>query len=293
MNFVKQKTREMRSFASRPSRSPQHAHRSRVVSRQSPAAWPLARMTKSTASRAHIIVHDAAARARGTSLNENLLAGPDLLQLLPAVLMKFRQHRVTVAADIKEMFLQIGITEKDRDALRFLWRSDQREGQPTEYRMTHVIFSAPSSPCTAIYVKNANVEKHRGSFPATATGIVQNHYMDDYLQSFPTTEEAIKIAREKLSCGTNEEIVLGLIWPPKSDTLAFDLDLKRVPKEIVLGQKRPTKREILKTAMSVFHPLGIAAPLTIAAKRILQTTWKLGTDWDEEVPDDVYKEWNT
>ncbi|GBP63768.1 hypothetical protein EVAR_40368_1 [Eumeta japonica] len=271
------------------------------------------------------IVHDAAARARGTSLNENLLTGPDLLQSLPAVLMKFRQHRVAVAADIKEMFLQIEIAEEDRDALRFLWRSDRREGQPTEYRMTRVIFGAASSPCTAIYVKNANAEKHRESFPAAATGIVENHYMDDYLQSFPTTEEAIKIAREvalvhsrahfnlqkwrsndeptlnaltseprqvdkKLNCGTNEEKVLGLIWRPKSDTLAFDLDLKHIPKEIMLGQKRPTKREILRTAMSVFDPLGLAAPLTIAAKRILQATWKLGTDWDEEVPDDVYKD---
>ncbi|GBP47839.1 hypothetical protein EVAR_43530_1 [Eumeta japonica] len=54
------------------------------------------------------------ARARGTSLNENLLTGPDLLQSLPAVLMKFRQHRVAVAADIKEMFLQIEIAEGPR-----------------------------------------------------------------------------------------------------------------------------------------------------------------------------------
>ncbi|GBP94479.1 hypothetical protein EVAR_67191_1 [Eumeta japonica] len=245
------------------------------------------------------IVHDAAVQARGTSLNKNLLAGPNLLQSLPAVLRKFRQHR----------------------------RSDQQKGQPTEYRTTRVIFGAASSTCKAIYVKNSNAEKHRESFPAAATGIVQNHYMDDNLQSFPMTEEAIKITREvalihshahftlqkwrsndeltlnalkpeprqvnkKLSCGSNEEKMLGLIWRPKSNTLAFDLDLKRVPKGIVLGQKRPTKREILKTAMSVFDSLDIPAPLNIAAKRILQATWKLGTDWDEEVPNDVYKNWN-
>ncbi|GBP53948.1 hypothetical protein EVAR_96626_1 [Eumeta japonica] len=59
--------------------------------------------------------------AVGTSLNEKLLAGPDLLQSLPAVLMKFRQHRLAVTADIKEMFLQVGITKEDRDALRLLW----------------------------------------------------------------------------------------------------------------------------------------------------------------------------
>ncbi|GBP81321.1 hypothetical protein EVAR_53715_1 [Eumeta japonica] len=97
------------------------------------------------------------------------------------VLIKFRQHRLAVAADIKEMFLQIGITEEDCDALRFLCRSDRREGQSTEYRMTRVTFGAASSSCTAIYVKNANAEKHRESFPTAATGIVQNRYMDDYL----------------------------------------------------------------------------------------------------------------
>ncbi|KAJ0177241.1 hypothetical protein K1T71_001416 [Dendrolimus kikuchii] len=66
------------------------------------------------------VVHDAAAKYHGRSLNDMLLPGPDLLRSLPGVIMKYRQYPVAVSADIKEMFMQVKIIEADRDALRFL-----------------------------------------------------------------------------------------------------------------------------------------------------------------------------
>ncbi|GBP86926.1 hypothetical protein EVAR_60908_1 [Eumeta japonica] len=45
------------------------------------------------------VVFDAAARSGGTSLHHHLLPGPDLLQSLPGVLMRF-QHEIAVAADV-------------------------------------------------------------------------------------------------------------------------------------------------------------------------------------------------
>ncbi|GBP94292.1 hypothetical protein EVAR_99671_1 [Eumeta japonica] len=72
------------------------------------------------------VVHDAAAKTKGVSLNDHLLTGPDLLQL-PGVIMRFRQHPVAVSADISEMFMQIKIKPEDRDALRYLWRGDKEE----------------------------------------------------------------------------------------------------------------------------------------------------------------------
>ncbi|GBP51953.1 hypothetical protein EVAR_80048_1 [Eumeta japonica] len=82
------------------------------------------------------VVHDAAAKTKGVSLNDHLLTGPDLLQSLPGVIMRFRQHPVAVSADISEMFMQIKIKPEDRDALRYLWRGDKGNEKPTEYRMT-------------------------------------------------------------------------------------------------------------------------------------------------------------
>lgn len=64
------------------------------------------------------IVFDAAAKWQGTSLNDCLLPGPDLLMPLVAILMCFRQKPVAFAGDIKDMFLQIKIRPEDQQCQR-------------------------------------------------------------------------------------------------------------------------------------------------------------------------------
>ena len=49
-------------------------------------------------------VFDASAEFNGTSLNSQLLKGPDLLTNLVGVLIRFRQYPVAVSADIVKMF---------------------------------------------------------------------------------------------------------------------------------------------------------------------------------------------
>ncbi|XP_055584831.1 uncharacterized protein LOC129737695 [Uranotaenia lowii] len=62
------------------------------------------------------LVWDAAAKAHGVSLNSFLLKGPDLLASLPAVISKFRERRVAVGGDIKEMYHQLRIRDADQQA---------------------------------------------------------------------------------------------------------------------------------------------------------------------------------
>ena len=69
-------------------------------------------------------VLNGAANFHGTSLNKSLLTGPDLLQNLIHVLLRFRQHQFAVSADIESMFLQVGVPDRDQPSLRFLWRED-------------------------------------------------------------------------------------------------------------------------------------------------------------------------
>ena len=69
-------------------------------------------------------VLNGATKFHGVSLNNALLTGPDLLQTLIHVLMRFRQHPYAVSADIEGMFLQVGVIPQDRPSLRFLWRED-------------------------------------------------------------------------------------------------------------------------------------------------------------------------
>ena len=65
------------------------------------------------------LVFDTAAKKNGTSFNDLLEAGPDLLESLIAVIIRFRQHPVAIVGDILDMFLRVKVIEKDRGAQRF------------------------------------------------------------------------------------------------------------------------------------------------------------------------------
>ncbi|XP_037873734.1 uncharacterized protein LOC119630005 [Bombyx mori] len=273
------------------------------------------------------VVHDAAARTRGVALNDMLLKGPDLLQSLPGVIMRFRQHNITVIADIKEMFIQVKLRHEDRDALRYLWCKDQRDDKPPEEnRMTSLIFGASSSLSTAISVKSLNAQQHVATHPEAAAAIQNKHYEDDFLDSFKGLKDAVRITtdvrriHEKAhfelkqwksnspslleTLGENEngnqvelykpeektERVLGLIWKTEKDVLTFDLNLTRIPPPLVEG-KKPTKREALKVVMSLFDPLGFVSPVTNRAKQLLQEVWRRGTSWDDEIDNDLSTHW--
>ena len=64
---------------------------------------------------------DIKANYNTVSLNDKLLVGPDFLNNLSGVLLRFCEERVAVLADIESMFHQCQITEGDQLALRFLW----------------------------------------------------------------------------------------------------------------------------------------------------------------------------
>lgn len=273
------------------------------------------------------LVHDAAAKTAGKSLNDMLLTGPDLLQSLPGVVMRFRQHPYAVSADVKEMFMQVRIGPEDRDALRFLWRGDARgEKAPEEYRMTSVIFGASSSPCTALFIKNKNAQDYAKDYPAAAVAIEKNHYMDDYLCSYSTIEEAERVNKEvdfvhRQACfelrgwtsndkrtihtltarseeptvsigGSSVEKALGLRWNVQEDYIGFEVNTRKTSPALLQGNKPPTKREALSIIMSLFDPLGLISPVTTPAKRLMQDTWRFGTGWDESLPEELQVRWH-
>ena len=53
------------------------------------------------------IVYDASVKSTGPVLNDCLPSGPSLLSDIPDVLMRFRYHRVALAADIVKPFLVV------------------------------------------------------------------------------------------------------------------------------------------------------------------------------------------
>ena len=66
---------------------------------------------------------DSAAKFKGRSLNDMMHAGPKLQNDLVDILICFRSEPVALVGDICEMFLQVGLAEKDRPYHCILWRS--------------------------------------------------------------------------------------------------------------------------------------------------------------------------
>ena len=66
------------------------------------------------------IVFEAGAQAKGKSLNEHLLKGPDFLNNIVGVLLKFRERQFAIMGNITQMLHQVRVLPADRDTLTFL-----------------------------------------------------------------------------------------------------------------------------------------------------------------------------
>ncbi|XP_058817214.1 uncharacterized protein LOC131680519 [Topomyia yanbarensis] len=273
------------------------------------------------------LIWDAAAKTDGVSFNSQLLKGPDLLTPLPTVLSQFRQYPIAVCGDIKEMFHQIKIREQDCQSQRFLWRENPTD-RPEIYVMDVATFGSTCSPASAQYVKNINAEEFAEQYPRASTAIQKKHYVDDYLDSFPTIQEAIEVVNDVkavhlkggfelrnflsnsidvlkgigeipakdskcllLDKEENAESVLGMRWIPKDDVFTYSFALRNDLQPILAENYIPTKREVLKVLMSLFDPLGFICFFLVHGKILMQDIWASGSEWDDRINIDLYQRW--
>lgn len=268
------------------------------------------------------VVFDCSAKYRGTSLNEHLLSGPDLLNNLNGVLLQFRQHHVALMCDIEKMFHQFYVYEADRDYLRFLWWKDGNfNAEPQEFRMKVHLFGAASSPGCANYGLKQLATDNESEFPLGSQFIMKDFYVDDGVTSIENVNDAIQLAQEaqklcatgglrlhKFMCNDKSvleniplseraaevkaldlvfkdvtlERALGIHWHIESDTFRFRVCLKDQP---------ATRRGILSTVASLFDPLGFVAPFLLTGKRVLQEMCRHGTGWDDPLPSELQPVW--
>ena len=78
--------------------------------------------------------------------------------------------------------------------------------------------------------------------------------------------------------------VLGIMWDKRNDTLSLNTaNLDKMDLNII------TKRKILSVSHRIFDPLGLAAPVTLVSRILLQETCNKGLSWDQEIDDDLKK----
>ena len=141
------------------------------------------------------VVFDCSASFGGTSLNDQLLKGPDLLNSLVGVLIRFREEHVAIVADVEAMFHQVRVIEKDCGALKFLWWPDgDITKDPVTYQMVVHIFGASSSPCCANFaLRKAATDNASDYDELTVKTVLEDFYVDDCLQSVKTTDLAQRL----------------------------------------------------------------------------------------------------
>lgn len=268
------------------------------------------------------VVFDCSAKHKGTCLNEHLLNGPDMINNLTGVLVRFRKHQVALMCDIEKMFHQFQVKENDRNYLRFLWWKDgDINSQPQAYRMTVHLFGAVSSPGCANYGLKCLAKENSLTYPVGSQFIARDFYVDDGVTSVETVQGAIKMAKEARELcekgglrlhkfvsnntdvlnsipssehatdtkakdltfnETQTERALGIYWNVEKDCFTFNITLKDQP---------PTRRGILSTVAAIYDPLGFIAPYVLKGKGILQEMCRQGMDWDDPLSEHLMPRW--
>lgn len=267
------------------------------------------------------VVFDASAKGTNhTSLNDELLVGPQLQDDLRNLIMRWRLKRVCYASDIQMMYRQVLVEKGDADNYqRILWREDEEE-TIKEYRMLRVTFGTASAPYLAVRTLHQVADDEGKDHPMAAKIIKEDYYMDDLLSGEDTAEKAISIAQEVVNIlkkggftlskwsSNNPEFLrsiepsertthahltfkldgtikaLGVIWNLGTDQFQYKLNLPTT-------SMSTTKRTILSDVQKLFDPLGWISPSLITAKILIQKLWLEKIGWDDPMSTKLEEEW--
>ncbi|XP_041456247.1 uncharacterized protein LOC121408709 [Lytechinus variegatus] len=272
------------------------------------------------------IVFNSSSSYHGHCLNDYWFKGPDLLNDLLGVLLRFRMNEVGFCGDISKMYHRVSIPERDMNVHRYLWRDMQTDRKPDVYIMKVVTFGDKPAPAMAQLALRMTAEAAEATHPKAAQVLKESVYMDDICDSVREVSEAEQLTSEidqvlqeggfKVKGWTSNEAlkgeskkegetrileaaledkVLGIAWDNQQDMFFYKVK-ETVPSSPNDGKDEEsllTKRKVLSRIARIFDPIGFAAPVLVRAKIGMQQLWQRGYDWDELLPSDQQKWWVT
>ena len=273
------------------------------------------------------IVFNSSASYMGQVLNEYWAKGPDLLNNLLGILVRFRENEIGFMGDVKKMYHTVKTRTIEQHTHRFLWRDMNINREPDTYVIQRVSFGDKPSGAIATMAMRKTAEMSSKRYPQAARTIINNSYMDDIVDSVPSKEHAKQVTDEiekvlfkggfkvKEWFYSNDETandmtlephqetsstekVLGVIWNTNKDQFRFKANVTLSPIGKPIGTEAAipttiTKRMILSQINRVYDPLGLASPVTVRAKILMRQLWSAeeSLDWDDPIPEKQRDNW--
>ena len=110
------------------------------------------------------IVFNSSANYMGHVLNEYWAKGPDLLNNILGVLLRFREYEVAFIGDIKKMYHTVATNFLDQHTHRFLWRDMETTKEPDIYVIQRVSFGDKPSGTIATVALRKTAEMGKDQF---------------------------------------------------------------------------------------------------------------------------------
>jgi hypothetical protein len=111
-------------------------------------------------------------------LNDYWKKGPDLLNNLFGVILRFREKEVAISGDISKMYHCVLIPEQDQHVHRYVWRNVETNREPDVYVKTVLTFGDKPAPVMAQIALQKMAQESQQSHPEAAKAIIANSYMD-------------------------------------------------------------------------------------------------------------------
>ncbi|XP_035225711.1 uncharacterized protein LOC118198203 [Stegodyphus dumicola] len=124
---------------------------------------------------------------RAPSLNDCLFKGPNLIEEIPAILLRFREKAIAVVSDISRAFLQTEVKEEDRRFLRFLWW--EKKNKIKVYQHNRVLFGATCSPFLLSAIIGYHLNKYPKQLKTVTDKLLKSFYIDNCVTSVDNASE--------------------------------------------------------------------------------------------------------
>lgn len=268
----------------------------------------------STTTKLRVVFNASSPTTSGVSFNQIQMIGPTVQDDLLSILLRFRQHKYVVVADVEKMYRCIEVHPDCRPLQQIIWRDQTQPNSAIKcYMLNRVSYGTASAPYLATRcLKQIGLDCKD---PKISEIIIHDCYVDDFISGGDELSEVLRIRKqvtaELASAGmplrkwkSNEPQLL-----PETDQFSseFNIGCTESSKTLGLGwhsvhdkfyfsisptiAKGNTKRDILSVIAQIFDPLGLISPCVILMKILLQKLWLQRLSWDDELPPEIKQAW--